>query len=126
MHRVRLAIVAAISLLIPAAVDAQDTERLVDGARLRPLQEVAEDLDRPLADLEWRAGSRALSGDWIILPAMFTPTGGQSASARQRSLTRTILGSIVGATGGFFAGGFTGAWMKATDATATTRDSRDF
>jgi hypothetical protein len=111
MHRARLAIVTAISLLVPAAVDAQDTA-LVDDVRLRPLQAIAEDLHRPLADLEWRHRSRMSSGHEIVMPAMFGQTGGQSTSARQRSLTRTILGAIVGATGGFFAGGFTGAWIE--------------
>ena len=112
MYRVRLAIIAAIALLPPAGVDAQDTARPVDEVRLRPLQEIAKQLHRPLADLERRVGWRTSSGDRVVLPAMFGQTGGQSASARERSATRTILGAIVGATGGFFAGGFTGAWIE--------------
>ena len=112
MHCVRLAIVVAIFLLMPAGVEAQDTARLRDEVRLRPLQKVAEDRHRSLAVLQGRAGWRTSSGDEIVLPAMFGQTGGQSASAGQRSLTRTILGAIVGATGGFFAGGFTGAWIE--------------
>jgi hypothetical protein len=110
MHRIRLAI-AAVSLLMPAGVDAQHTARLDEG-RLRPLQKLAEDLHRPLAHLEWEPGPRILAGDGTVLPAMFTQTGSQNPSARQRSSTRTILGAIVGATGGFFAGGFTGAWIE--------------
>lgn len=110
MHRIRLAI-AAVSLLVPAGVDAQHTARL-DESRPRPLQKVAEDLHRPLADLAWRRGSRTLAGDEMVLPAMFRQTGSQNASAPRRSPTRTILGAIVGATGGFFAGGFTGAWIE--------------
>lgn len=37
----------------------------------------------------------------------------QAAPApRKRSVARTVLGAIVGAAGGFFAGGYTGAWIE--------------
>ena len=112
MHCVRLTIVAAVLLLMPAGVDAQDTERLEGEVRLRPLQKVAADLHRPLTVLRWRPEPRRWPADDIVLPAMFGQAGGQSAPARQRSTTRTVLGAIAGATGGFFAGGFTGAWIE--------------
>ena len=110
MHRVRLAI-AAISLLMPAGVDAQDTARRVNERPLRPLQEIAQGLQRPLARVQWRSGSLT-SADQIVLPPMFRQTSAQNASPRRRSSTRTILGAVAGATGGFFAGGFTGAWIE--------------
>jgi len=32
--------------------------------------------------------------------------------ARERSTRRKVIGALVGATGGFFAGGYTGAWIE--------------
>jgi len=109
MHRVRCAVVAALSLLMPAGLEAQET--------VRPLKELAEHLQRPLADQGPRPGTWTMSGAdgvrRVVMPGMFAQDGGQSAgSASQRSPTRTVLGAIVGATGGFFAGGFTGAWIE--------------
>jgi hypothetical protein len=36
----------------------------------------------------------------------------QDSNRSKRSVTRKILGGIVGATAGFFAGGYTGAWIE--------------
>ena len=38
-------------------------------------------------------------------------TGAQSPSSRERSVTKRIIGGAVGATAGFFAGGYLGAWI---------------
>jgi hypothetical protein len=36
----------------------------------------------------------------------------QSESRQGKSVRRRVLGAIVGATGGFFVGGYTGAWIE--------------
>ena len=56
--------------------------------------------------------------DLPIAERRFTPASplrfaGQSVSEpKRRSPGRAVLGAIVGATGGFFAGGYTGAWIE--------------
>ena len=47
------------------------------------------------------------------MPRLFARHDEQTITpSDRRTKTRTILGAIVGATGGFFAGGYTGAWIE--------------
>src|SRR5687768_13099201 len=51
--------------------------------------------------------------DRLLAPARAAGFAAQNtAPSRRRSPARVILGAVVGATGGFFAGGYTGAWIE--------------
>jgi hypothetical protein len=91
-------------LLMPATTLAQRAEspwrdtRAAGGQRSEPLLEQARRLSTPpvpARDLEQRAGN-----------------GQPQARPERRTPRQRILGAIVGGVGGFFAGGYTGAWIE--------------
>jgi hypothetical protein len=76
--------------LVPSEAGAQ-------GARLRGAQFVIRDAIR----------SATLVADTSLRPVV------QNAQpSPRRSVTRRVFGAAVGATAGFFAGGYTGAWIE--------------
>jgi len=115
-------------ILMPAAAAGQEAfigeDSLRDGARRIPAQSSRRGrLAWP--DMCTSAVTRpTASGDPCAAPSPFDPASaglltlvnrsrefqaGDSTVVRNRSTRRKVIGAVVGATGGFFAGGYTGA-----------------
>lgn len=97
------AFAVACLLLMPAAALAQ-------GARREPLLQQALRLAMSSAPLSTRPGSSTP----LATRGLMQTSGSEQTQSRQRerSARRRIFGAAVGAAGGFFAGGYTGAWIE--------------
>jgi hypothetical protein len=81
------------------SVDSQSRTPSIGERRAEPLLEQALRLSMPL----------------VATQALEQRSGNEQAQARQgrrRTPARRIFGAIVGGAGGFFAGGYTGAWIE--------------
>ena len=117
MTRCRYQGVVTLGLLIafgPVAADAQEMARPVQDSskapRLSLLLTAAEHLSQPQPD--WRMPARLTAGGELRGVAG-APGGQDTLNARsERSVTRKVLGALVGAAGGLFAGGYVGAAIE--------------
>lgn len=102
--------VASLILLAPLEAAAQQTE---SSQRDTPKSAVtlAEVRRSPVLDLtpqaSWVIGTPGVQG-----PQFSRLHEQQAARSDRRTKTRAFFGAVVGATGGFFAGGYTGAWIE--------------
>jgi hypothetical protein len=104
MSRCKRAFATGCLLLLPATTVAQSVE-----SRRPATPATGERRREPLLDQALRLSTPLL----VVRDSERRPGNQHSASSQgKRTAGRRVLGAVVGATGGLFAGGYIGAWIE--------------